>query len=302
MKAKAITNKVGIPREDKIMYGIIYAVMAVLLVIVLYPLIYIVSSSFSSGSAVSAGKVLLWPVEFSTTGYEIIFSYKLVWSGYWNTIVITVVATAINLVLTIMAAYPLSRRDFYGRGVYMTLFMIIMFFHGGMIPNYILMTKLGLINSRWAIILSGAISVHNMIIMRTYFQNSIPYDLFEAARLDGITDWGYLFKIVLPLSKAIICVILLYYAVAHWNSYFNAMLYLRDRELYPLQMVLRDVLNASNIDLSQIDDAELLAQMTGAADLIKYALIVVSTVPILCAYPFVQKYFEKGVMIGSVKG
>ena len=302
MKAKAITNKVGIPREDKIMYGIIYAVMVILLVIVIYPLVYIVSSSFSSGSAVSAGKVLLWPVEFSTTGYEIIFSYKLVWSGYWNTIVITVVATAINLVLTIMAAYPLSRRDFYGRNLYMTLFMIIMFFSGGMIPNYILMTKLDLINTRWAIILSGAISVHNMIIMRTYFQNSIPYDLFEAARLDGITDWGYLFKIVLPLSKAIICVILLYYAVAHWNAYFNSMLYLRDRELYPLQMVLRDVLNASNIDLSQIDDAELLAQMTGAADLIKYALIVVSTVPILCAYPFVQKYFEKGVMIGSVKG
>ena len=302
MKAKEITNKVGIPREDKIMYGIIYAVMVILLVIVIYPLVYIVSSSFSSGSAVSAGKVLLWPVEFSTTGYEIIFSYKLVWSGYWNTIVITVVATAINLVLTIMAAYPLSRRDFYGRNLYMTLFMIIMFFSGGMIPNYILMTKLDLINTRWAIILSGAISVHNMIIMRTYFQNSIPYDLFEAARLDGITDWGYLFKIVLPLSKAIICVILLYYAVAHWNAYFNSMLYLRDRELYPLQMVLRDVLNASNIDLSQIDDAELLAQMTGAADLIKYALIVVSTVPILCAYPFVQKYFEKGVMIGSVKG
>ena len=302
MKAKAITNKVGIPREDKIMYGIIYAVMAILLVIVLYPLVYIVSSSFSSGQAVSSGKVLLWPVEFSTTGYEIIFSYKLVWSGYWNTIVITVVATAINLVLTIMAAYPLSRRDFYGRNFYMTLFMIIMFFSGGTIPNYILMTKLDLINSRWAVILSGAISVHNMIIMRTYFQNSIPYDLFEAARLDGITDWGYLFKIVLPLSKAIICVILLYYAVAHWNAYFNSMLYLRDRNLYPLQMVLRDVLNASNIDLSQIDDAELLAQMTGAADLIKYALIVVSTVPILCAYPFVQKYFEKGVMIGSVKG
>jgi len=302
MKTKAITNKVGIPREDKIMYGIIYAVMVILLVIVIYPLVYIVSSSFSSGSAVSAGKVLLWPVEFSTTGYEIIFSYKLVWSGYWNTIVITVVATAINLVLTIMAAYPLSRRDFYGRNFYMTLFMIIMFFSGGMIPNYILMTKLDLINTRWAIILSGAISVHNMIIMRTYFQNSIPYDLFEAARLDGITDWGYLFKIVLPLSKAIICVILLYYAVAHWNAYFNSMLYLRDRELYPLQMVLRDVLNASNVDLSQIDDAELLAQMTGAADLIKYALIVVSTVPILCVYPFVQKYFEKGVMIGSVKG
>ena len=299
---KKITNRVGIPREDKIMYAIIYTVMCVLLVLVLYPLIYIVSSSFSSGAAVSSGRVLLWPVEFSTTGYEIIFSYKLVWIGYRNTIFYTVVATAFNLILTTCAAYPLSRRDFHGRGFYMTLFMIIMFFSGGMIPNYILMSKLNLTNTPWAVILSGGISVTNMIIMRTYFMNSIPNDLFDAARIDGITDWGYLFKIVLPLSRAIIAVIILYYAVAHWNSYFTAMLYIRDRDLYPLQMVLRDILNASRVDLSQIDDAELLAAMTGAADLIKYSLIVVATVPILCAYPFVQKYFEKGVMIGSVKG
>ena len=299
---KKITNRVGIPREDKIMYAIIYTVMCVLLVLVLYPLIYIVSSSFSSGAAVSSGRVLLWPVEFSTTGYEIIFSYKLVWIGYRNTIFYTVVATAFNLILTTCAAYPLSRRDFHGRGFYMTLFMIIMFFSGGMIPNYILMSKLNLTNTPWAVILSGGISVTNMIIMRTYFMNSIPVDLFDAARIDGITDWGYLFKIVLPLSRAIIAVIILYYAVAHWNSYFTAMLYIRDRDLYPLQMVLRDILNASRVDLSQIDDAELLAAMTGAADLIKYSLIVVATVPILCAYPFVQKYFEKGVMIGSVKG
>jgi len=302
MKNTAVSNKVGIPREDRIMYTIIYVAMVLLLITVMYPLIYVLSSSFSSGTAVSAGRVLLWPVDFSTTGYEIIFSYKLVWTGYWNTIIYTVVGTALNVVLTIMAAYPLSRRDFYGKNIYMTLFMITMFFSGGMIPNYILMTKLHLTDTRWAIILSGAISVYNMIIMRTYFQNSIPYELFEAARIDGISDWGYLFKIVLPLSRAIMAVIVLYYAVAHWNSYFNAMLYLRDRDLYPLQLVLRDILNASNVDLSQIDDAELLAQMTGAADLIKYALIVVSTVPILCVYPFVQKYFEKGVMIGSVKG
>lgn len=302
MKRKPITNKVGIPREDRVMYTLIYIIMALLLVLILYPLIYIVSSSFSSGAAVSAGKVLLWPVDFSTTGYEIIFNYKLVWVGYANTIFYTVVATALNVVLTVCAAYPLSRRDFHGRGFYMTLFLIIMFFSGGMIPNYILMTKLGFTNTRWAIIFSGAISVHNMIIMRTYFMNSIPQELFDAARIDGTSDWGYLFKIILPLSRAILAVILLYYAVAHWNSYFNAMLYLRDRDLYPLQMVLRDILNASNVDLSQIEDAEVLAKMTGAADLIKFALIVVSTVPILCVYPFVQKYFEKGVMIGSVKG
>ena len=295
-------NRVGIPKEDKIMYTIIYIAMGLLLVTVLYPLIYVVSSSFSSGLAVSSGKVLLWPVDPSVTGYKIIFSYKLVWSGYFNTILVTVVATTINVVLTICAAYPLSRRDFIGRNFYMTLFMITMFFSGGLIPNYILMSRLSLTNTRWSVILAGAISVTNMIIMRTYFINSIPSDLFDAARIDGINDWGYLFRIVLPLSRAIMAVIILYYAVAHWNSYFNAMLYIRDRDLYPLQIVLRDILNVSKIDLSQITDAEVLAQMTGAADLIKFALIVVSAVPILSAYPFVQKYFEKGVMIGSVKG
>lgn len=296
------SNRVGVPREDKIMYTIIYIAMTALLITVLYPLIYVLSSSFSSGSAVSSGKVLLWPVDFSVTGYKIIFSYKLVWSGYFNTILITLVATAINMVLTIMTAYPLSRRDFIGKNFYMTLFMITMFFSGGMIPNYILMSKLKLTNTAWSVILSGGISVTNMIIMRTYFMNSIPSDLFDAARIDGTSDWGYLFRIVLPLSRAIIAVIILYYAVAHWNSYFTAMLYIRDRELYPLQMVLRDILNSSRVDLSQIDDAELLAAMTGASDLISYSLIVVATVSILCAYPFVQKYFEKGVMIGSVKG
>ena len=295
-------RKVRISREDKILYTICYVLLSLLIVAVMYPLIYVLSSSFSSGQAVSSGKVLLWPVDFSLQGYKIIFSYKAVWSGYANTIFYTVAATALNLVLTTMAAYPLARRDFYGKGIYMLLFMITMFFSGGIIPKYILMSNLNLVNTRWAIILSGAISVHNLIIMRTYFQNSIPGELLEAARMDGISDIGYLFRIVLPLSKTIMAVIILYYAVAHWNSYFTAMMYLRDRDLQPLQIVLRDILNASNIDLSQIDDAEILAQMTGAADLIKYALIIVSVVPMLCFYPFIQKYFEKGVMIGSVKG
>ena len=299
---KKINNRVGIPREDKILYGIVYTVMTLFLITILYPLIYILSNSFSSGQAVTAGRVLLWPVDFSLTGYQIIFDYRQIWTGYKNTIIYTLTATSLNLALTICAAYPLSRRDFIGRNFYMTLFMIIMFFSGGMIPNYILMSRLKLTNSGWAVILSGAISVSNMIIMRTYFINSIPGDLFDAARIDGITDWGYLFRIVLPLSRAILAVIILYYAVGHWNSYFNAMLYLRDKELYPLQMVLRDILSASRIDLSQVDDVETLAALIGASDLVKYTMIVVATVPILCAYPFVQKYFEKGVMIGSVKG
>ena len=299
---KKITNRVGIPREDKIMYAIIYTVMCIFLVLVLYPLIYILSNSFSSGQAVTSGRVLLWPVEFSLTGYEIVFDYRLIWVGYKNTIIYTLVGTTFNLILTICAAYPLSRRDFIGRKLYMTLFMIIMFFSGGIIPNYILMSRLKLTNTAWSVILSGGISVTNMIIMRTYFMNSIPSELFDAARIDGSSDWGYLFQIVLPLSRAIMAVIILYYAVGHWNSYFSAMLYLRDMELYPLQMVLRDILSSTRIDLSQVDDVETLASLIGATDIVKYTMIVVSTVPVLCAYPFVQKYFEKGVMIGSVKG
>ena len=295
-------NKVKLCKEDKIMYAVVETLMVLLVLIVLYPLIYVLSSSFSSGAAVSAGKVILWPVDFSTTGYRIVFSYGLIWKAYGNTIIYTVVATAINLVLTTMAAYPLSRRNFQGKKYYMVLFMVTMFFSGGMIPNYILMTKLHLVNTRWAIILSGGISIYNMIVMRTFFQNSIPSELLEAAKIDGISDIGYLLQIVIPLSKAVFAVITLYYAVAHWNSYFNAMLYLRDRDLYPLQMVLRDILNASKVDLSEITDPELLKQMRGASDTMKYALIVVSCVPVLVAYPFVQRFFVKGVMVGSVKG
>lgn len=288
--------------SDKVFNAIIYALMLCLILIILYPLIYVVSSSFSSGSAVSSGKVILWPVEFSLTGYKLVFAYRQVWVGYANTIFYTVCGTVLNVFLTTIAAYPLSRRNFQGRNVYMTIFLITMFFSGGIIPSYILMTKLGLVNTRWSLLLSGTISVYNLIIMRTYFQNSIPNELLEAAKIDGITDIGYLIKIVIPLSKSIFAVITLYYAVSHWNAYFNAMLYLRDRTMYPLQLVLKEILNASNVDLSQITDAELLKQMKGSSDLMKYSLIIISSAPIIAIYPFVQKFFEKGVMIGSVKG
>ena len=295
-------NKIGLCTEDKIMYAVVDVVMILLVLVIAYPLIYVVSSSFSSGEAVSSGKVLLWPVDFSLTGYEIVFNYKQVWTGYYNTIIYTVAATALNVVLTTMAAYPLSRKNFQGRQFCMTLFMITMFFSGGIIPSYILKTKMHIVDTRWSIILTGAISVYNMVVMRTFFQNSIPGELLEAAKLDGISDFGYLFKIVIPLSKAVFAVITLYYAVAHWNSYFNAMLYLRNRELYPLQLVLRDILNAANVDLSQISDPELLRQLSGSSDVMKYSLIVISSLPMMVAYPVVQKYFEKGVTIGSVKG
>ena len=297
---KRIHVKTG--SEDRTLNTVFSILLLCFAVIILYPLIFVVSSSFSSGAAVTGGKVVLLPVEFSLLGYQIVFENKNVWIGYGNTIFYTVVSTVFSLILTVLAAYPLSRKNFFGRGIYMTLFMIPMFFTGGLIPNYILMTNLKLVNTRWAIILSGSLSVYNLVIMRTFFQNSVPGELLDASKIDGVTDAGYLVRILLPLSKAVLAVITLYYGVAQWNSYFNALIYLRDRKLQPLQLMLKDILSAASLDVSQIESGEQFAKMVGAADVMKYSLIVVSTVPILIAYPFVQKFFQKGVMIGSVKG
>ena len=288
--------------SDAVMYSIVYAVMILLGIVILYPLIYVVSCSFSAGTAVTEGRVLLWPVDLSLKGYKMVFAYKTVWSGYRNTILVTVAGTTLNVLLTTLCAYPLSRKDLPLKKLYLVIFMIPMFISGGMIPNYLLMSNLHLLNTRLSLILSGGISIYNMIIMKTFFENSIPGELLEAAKVDGISDIGYLWRIVVPLSKPIFSVISLYYAVGHWNSYFNAMLYIREKEKWPLQLVMREILNASNIDLTQITDAEMLSGLRGLTDVLKYALIIVSSVPVLVAYRFVQKYFEKGVMIGSVKG
>ena len=298
------STKINHSFSDKALNTTLMVIFSIFLVIIMYPLVYVVSSAFSSGEAVSGGRVILWPVEPTLFGFELVFKNKAVWTGYTNTIIYTFAGTILNLVLNVMCAYPLSRRNFQGRSLYMIFFMIPMFFSGGLIPSYILITKLGLINTRWAIILSGGLSIFNMIMMRTFFMNSIPEELHEAAKIDGISDIGYLFKIVLPLSKAIMAVITLYYMVAHWNSYFTEMMYLRDREKYPIQLILRSILSMSRVDPKDMQgmDGEQLSQMIGAADVLKYGLIVISTVPILCVYPFIQKYFEKGVMVGSVKG
>ena len=288
--------------SDDIFNGVLVAIVLLWLIIVLYPLIYIVSCSFSSGTAVSGGRVLLWPVEPGVGGYKIVFSHKAVWSGYGNTIFYTVFGSIIHLVVTMLMAYPLSRRDFSGRKVIMTLVVITMFFGGGLIPSYILVSGLGLTNTRAVILILGAVSTGNMIVMRTYFQSSIPHDLLEAAKLDGISDFGYLVKVVIPLSKPVISVILLYCVVGLWNSYFVPLIYLRDRELFPLQLILQEILSATRIDATQITDSEVLAGIASQVDAMKYSLVVVATVPMLVIYPFVQKFFEKGVMIGSLKG
>lgn len=299
-KSTAIRLSVG----DRIMDTVINIVMALLFLVVLYPLVYVVSSSFSSGDAVFNGKVILWPVDFSTFGYEIVLKNPKVWIGYKNTIINTVLGTIMNVFTTTLVAYPLSRKEFQGKGFYMFIFMFTMWFGGGLVPTYILMSDLGLINNRLSVLLTGLVSISNMVVMRSFFRNSIPGDLHDAARVDGISDIGYLIKIVLPLSKAIFSVVTLYYAVAHWNAYFSAMIYLRHPSMMTLQQVLKDLLAQASPSLEDYQNmsAEDIANMQYAADLMKYSLIVISSAPILCAYPFVQKYFEKGVMIGSVKG
>lgn len=276
--------------------------LALLLLLVAYPLIYVLSASFSSGNAVSAGRVVLWPVDFSLEGYKAVFNKSDIWPAYLNTILYTVVGTFINVAMVMIAAYPLSRSDLKGRNVVMVLFTFTMFFGGGMIPFYILLTQLHMIDTFWVMVVPGALSVYNMIIARTFIQSSIPGELFEAASIDGCSDTRYFFEILLPLSKAIIAVLALFSAVGHWNSYFNAMMYLNTRSKMPLQIVLREILIMNQIDYSTVGDPELILKMGNLGDVLKYALIVVSTVPILCVYPFVQKYFVKGVIIGSIKG
>lgn len=288
--------------NDKIFYIIITAILTFFFIAVLYPCIFVLSASFSSGVAVQSGKVILFPVDLSIEGYRAVFNTSTVWTGFINSLFYTVVGTTINLVMTLTAAYCLSRRDLPGCNGIMLLFTFTMFFSGGMIPSYMMVQSLGILNTRWALLLPGAIGVYNLIVARTFIINSIPLELLEASQMDGCSDVMYYLKVVIPLSKAIIAVLVLFYGVGHWNAYFNAMIYLHDKSLYPLTLFLREILMASQIDPSTVQDPELQARLAEMAGAIKYSLIVVSMVPVLIIYPFVQKYFVKGVMIGSVKG
>ncbi len=288
--------------SDRVYYAVAYTIIAILTLCVLYPLLYILSSSFSSARAVSSGKVVLWPVEFSLDGYNQVFAYKRVWVGYRNTIFYTVAGTMINLAVTLLCAYPLARKGLPHKGLMTFLFTFTMMFSGGLIPTYLLVKDVGMVNTVWAILIPGAMSVYQMIIVRTFIINTIPDELLESAKIDGCNDVRFFWQFVLPLSQAVIAVVALQYAVGHWNSYFNAMIYLQDNNLYPLQIFLREILIMSQMDASDFVDDETAVAIQGMADLIKYALIVVSTLPILCIYPALQKYFVKGIMIGSLKG
>lgn len=288
--------------NDKVFYITINIILTVLFLLVLYPCIFVISASFSSGDAVQAGKVVLFPVDFSLEGYKTVFNTSSVWLGFRNSLFYTVAGTLISLVMTLTAAYCLSRKDVPGRNFIMLVFTFTMFFGGGLIPTYIVMRSLGFVNTIWAIIIPGAIGVYNLIVARTFIQNTIPEELLEASMMDGCSDINYYLKIVIPLSKAIIAVLVLFYGVGFWNQYFNAMIYLNNRELYPLTIFLREILLADQIDPSTVTDPELQMQIAKMAGVIKYALIVVSMTPVMLIYPFVQKHFVKGVMIGSVKG
>ncbi|MDO4326609.1 MAG: carbohydrate ABC transporter permease [bacterium] len=295
-------KKVKTGMNDQIFYLLSGLVLTIAFLLVLYPCIFVVSASFSSGTAVQSGKVILWPVEFSLTGYDTVFHTANIWTGFSNSLFYTVCGTIINVILTILAAYPLSRQDLVGRDKLMLFFTFTMFFNGGIITNYLLVSKLGLINTRWALLLPGALNVYNMIIARTFLQTNIPNELLEASQLDGCSDIQYLIQVVLPLSKAVLAVLVLFYGVAHWNTYFNAMIYLNNRSLFPLTIFLKEILISGQIDASTVSDPELAEKVSQLSGVIKYSLIVVSMVPVLVIYPFVQKYFIKGVTIGAVKG
>ncbi len=302
MKDSSAKPHIKTSSGDRRFYWTVEILVALLALIVLYPLVLTLSSSFSSGKAVTTGRVFLYPVEFTLKGYEEVFKYQKVWIGYKNTFIYTFGGTFINVCMTLICAYPLSRREFPDRKFFTFLFTFSMLFSGGLIPTYLVMRDLGLINSRWALMLPGAIGVTQMIVTRTFIHSTIPESLVEATQIDGCSFTRFFFRFILPLSKAIIAVISLQYAIAHWNAYFNAFIYLSDYKKYPLQVFLRDILIMNEVaENATGTEADMLAERQGMADVLKYALIVVSTAPILCIYPFVQKYFVQGVLIGSLK-
>lgn len=308
MKEKNIkTNRrkgIKVSPGDRVYLGMVYLFLIFFTICVLYPLIYVISCSFSSPEALIQGRVFFLPVEVGLQGYKAVFNNSKIWMGYLNTILYTVTGTVIGTTVTIIAAYVLSRKEFPLRKFLTTFFMITMFFGGGTIPTYLLIKNLNMLNTIWAIILPGAVSVWLVIVGKTFIQATIPEELFESTSLDGGNYFQYLLRIILPLSKPILAVVALNFALGHWNSYYNALIYLNDAGKYPLQIILRDVLIQNSVDLTNTAGIDVTSQLHKQylSELLKYSLIIVSSLPLLTIYPFMQKYFIKGVMIGSVKG
>ncbi|UKS29572.1 carbohydrate ABC transporter permease [Paenibacillus sp. HWE-109] len=295
-------SKIRESQGDRLFLVGIYIFLSLVLIIVLFPLIFIISSSFSSPQAVVSGKVWLFPVDVTLEGYKAVFRNPQIVSGYLNSLFYAVVGTAVNVVLTVMLAYPIARKTFFGRNAIMVLLVITMMFDGGLIPFYLVVKSLHILDTRWAMILPGAMAVFQVIIARTFFQTSIPDEIAEAAELDGCSDLRFITSVVIPLSKPILAVLTLMYAVGHWNAYFDALIFLKSPDLFPLQIVLRNILILNTIDPTMVSKVDQMLAQQGLKDLLKYSLIVVASAPVLIIYPFVQKYFVKGVMIGSLKG
>jgi putative aldouronate transport system permease protein len=277
-------------------------ILVLILILVLYPLVFVAVASISDPAAVLAGEVWLLPKGIRFDGYVKVFQNHEILHGYLNTIIYTVLGTSINVIMTILAAYPLSRKDFFGRNAIMAMFVFTMFFSGGLIPTYLLIKHLGMINSIWAMVIPNAVSIWNIIIMRTFFQQSIPPEVQESAQIDGCSNIRILFGIILPLSLPILAVMTLFYSVGHWNAFFNALIYLSDRTKYPLQLILREILIQNNMQDMVQSNEESLAKSIMQAESIKYAVVIIANLPVLMLYPFLQRYFVKGLTIGAVKG
>ena len=293
--------KVQKSRTDKIFDFFLYTISTIIVIVMLYPMYFIVIASFSNPADVSAGNIVLLPKGITFKGYQKLLEYSQLWVGYKNTILYAALGTVISLVVNVPTAYALSRKDLCGRKLFTLFYLIPMFFTGGLIPTYLIVKDFGLLDNFWVMVLPFSVITYYIIVARTFFNNSIPGDLWEAAQIDGCGNLGFFFQIVIPLSKAVLAVIALWTAVGQWNSYFNALIYLRNPDLQPLQLVLRNIL-ISNQTISSMSTGAAAVEAKQMADLIKYAIIVVSSAPIMCMYPFVQKHFNQGVMLGSLKG
>lgn len=293
-------------KYDKIFDFVVNLLGLVLIISVAFVLIFVVSASFSDAKQVILGKVFLLPKGFNVDAYKAMLKQTDVWVGYRNSIFYTIFGTTINILLTVLLAYPLSRKDFKGKSALTIYFIITMYFGGGLVPTFLVVKACGLYNSIWSMLIPGAVQVYNVVICRTYFQSSVPYEIQESAKIDGCSDFGILFKIVLPISGPILAVLVMFFALGHWNNYFSALIYIKDRAKYPLQVFLSEILvRNQQVAISSFMSEEQLASAQKQADmaeLLKYALVVVSSLPFMIIYPMLQKYFVKGIMVGALKG
>jgi putative aldouronate transport system permease protein len=286
---------------DRFYYYVVYGLVGLAIIVTLYPFIYVISMSISAPEAVAAKKVFLWPVGFSTLAYERVFQNKQIWNAFYNSVWYTVVATLGNLIFTLLGAYPLARPRFFARKFFMAIFVFTMFFWGGIVPFFVVVNKVGLYNTRWALVVPYLIETWNLVICRTFLQ-SLPEELYESAKIDGANELRILWKITLPLSKQIIAVLALFYGISNWNGWFAAVLFLANSKLHPIQVYLKNVLLSGSSAEAMMSWAQMGRSALLSTLQLKYALIVVASLPIIMIYPFVQRYFEKGVMLGSLKG